>query len=63
MGRSQKLKSSITPGENKLLWPLIIVTFCEAKKGVTISGNVTIWVIEGFRIDGIDSSIRIGLFV
>ena len=32
-------------------------------KSVTILGNVTIWVIEGFRIEGIDSSIRIGLFV
>ena len=37
--------------------------FREPKKGVTIFGNFTIWVIEGFRIEGIDSSIRIGLFV
>ena len=48
---------------NELLTPLIIVTFREAKKGVTISVSVTIlvtvtfWVFDGFRIDGIDSSI------
>ena len=42
---------------NKIILIIIVII------GVTILGNVTKWVIEGFRIEGIDSIIRISIFV
>ena len=50
-----------THEEISILPPLILATFSWGQKSRAISVIVTIWVIEGFRIEGIFFSIRIRL--